>query len=82
MKKINPTTWNSDVNFGLTWNDAPRYRSYWATSVDAESDRHPHSGEEIAAHNDPFDYYYENTTATAAIRVKKIFLFFILCFPF
>ncbi len=70
LKNINPA-WTVDA-LGLTWNDAPKYRSYWATSVDAESDRHPHSGEEIAAHNDPFDYYYENTTATAANRSQLV----------
>jgi hypothetical protein len=70
LKNINPA-WTVDA-LGLTWNDAPKYRSYWATSVDAESDRHPHSGNVIAGHNMPFDYYYENTTATAANRSQLV----------
>ena len=59
LKNIIPTWTSTDL--GLTWNDAPKYRSYWATSVDAISGRHPHSGDVIAAHNDEYDYYYENT---------------------
>jgi hypothetical protein len=70
LKNINPA-WTVDA-LGLTWNDAPKYRSYWATSVDAESDRHPHSGNVIKAHNMAYDYYYENTTATAANRSQLV----------
>ena len=70
LKNIDPT-WTVDA-LGLTWNDAPKYRSYWATSVDAESGRHPHSGDVIKAHNMAYDYYYENTTATAANRSQLV----------
>ena len=72
LKKINPT-WDP-TTLGLTWNDAPRYRSYWATSTpDAQNtNRHPYSGSVIAGHNVAYDYYYENTTATADNRSQLI----------
>ena len=72
LKKIDQKTWNSDTNFGLTWNDAFRYRSYWATSYDVAEARHPHTGSAIAQHNGEYDYYYENTTATVADRSQLI----------
>ncbi len=51
-----------DETVGISgWNDRLNYRSYWATSVDATADRHPHKGNDIKDHKVPFDYYYENT---------------------
>ena len=72
LKKIDPT-WDP-TTIGLSWNDAPRYRSYWATSVDATENRHPYTGAEIAAHNVSFDYYYENTTSEATHRSQLVVL--------
>ena len=72
LKNIDPT-WDP-TTLGLTWNDAPRYRSYWAKSVNENKElgRHPHSGNVIKAHNMAYDYYYENTTATAANRSQLV----------
>ena len=60
LKNIN-AAWTDETTGISGWNDILRYRSYWATSEDATSNRHPHTGNAIAAHKAPFDYYYENT---------------------
>lgn len=74
LKKID-TNWTSDASsLGFAWNEAGRYRSYWATSTpDAQNtNRHPYSGDVIAKHNFAYDYYYENTTATEDNRSQLI----------
>ena len=38
IKQIN-TTWNSaNEGLGLTWNDQPKYRSYWATTMNTRTE--------------------------------------------
>ena len=74
LKKID-TNWTSDASsLGFAWNEAGKYRSYWATSTpDAQNtNRHPYAGSVIAGHNTAYDYYYENTTATADNRSQLI----------
>ena len=60
LKKIDPE-WDNTA-LGLTWNDAPNFRSYWADTEDKPV-VHPWNYNELTNAEGTFDYYFENTKA-------------------
>ena len=63
--------WDANA-LGLTWNDMPYYRSYWATSLDTEFPENTFSwNKDITALNG-INYLGENTRPEAENRTKVI----------
>lgn len=61
--------WTND-GLGLTWNDQPYFRSYWANTSTGVNLSHPHKFTDITLplvdgeNSDNYTYCYENTLAT------------------
>ena len=68
VKQIDPN-W-SNTNLGFTWNDSPRYRSYWANSN--RTDSFPASNSFNWNNNPAEAYCGENTRPDANDRTKVI----------
>ena len=63
LKRINPTVWGVD-GVGFSWNDAPWYRCYWATSIGAPEGDLVYN-DDSSKTLDEQTYIGENTTGKA-----------------